>query len=599
MDTSFESNDYYQDVFSKTDVILYAKRLENELKGVQSENARLHHQLNQMETENRSKDQLLNEASEENSIFKQEIEQLRRQFQQRVPRNNINKPTHKGVSMENKVNKPRAYSMGAMNARSVSTPSMSVHSHNTINTIHEDKGPKIISGYMFKKGKFNTEFHTRFFVLHANNTLSYYQDASDEDEASLGEISLHSVYDIKEEPTNHIVHLITTTTIHTLRCDDDEDYDRWIHIIKPIVYPKILYKGWLYKRGHRGNTQLTQWNLEFFVLCQLMDYAQHYEVRYYQDEKCKTYKGSINCGEITDIKLLPNGSVSLQKYGKDKILELTTDQRVYLLTANDTQLRNSWYKSFKNVLSNDKQSDHEFQSQSMLLKRSGSKPKERPSFINILQPISEHIPFHPKTPDQKSKVRTRSDTDYMGLVLNSDNNQNIDTNEWRHCFASISPAITPCISPAISPSVSPSGSPRHRLRHDINIDTSRYQIMLSPSDTEDATPLVRNLSISKDAEAMLAQTMMPLGTAKRTFSNESETVTSPFARGRGSSQSSPWSYMSNNSVLLMDINTEYTRLGQLINEFDTKSAEIKYDQMSYNQAGGCELIINSPFDFKM
>ena len=71
-------------------------------------------------------------------------------------------------------------------------------------------------------------------------------------------------------------------------------------------------------------------------------------MRYYEDEKMSKYKGSINCDYIDDIKILPN--TSIKKYGKDKCIELITENRTYVIAGKDSKARNLWYKSFKKVL---------------------------------------------------------------------------------------------------------------------------------------------------------------------------------------------------------------------------------------------------------
>ena len=65
----------------------------------------------------------------------------------------------------------------------------------------------VLDGYLLKRGKINTNYQKRWFILYSNNTLSYYQDSITN--APLGEISLYSVTNIKEEK-NNVFHLITS-----------------------------------------------------------------------------------------------------------------------------------------------------------------------------------------------------------------------------------------------------------------------------------------------------------------------------------------------------------------------------------------------------
>lgn len=217
---------------------------------------------------------------------------------------------------------------------------MSISSRFSVSVMHEDKGEKVLDGYLSKRGKLNTDFKQRWFVLYSNNTLSYYQGPSSTYESPLGEISLYQVTKIKEEGTN-IFHLSTPKRTFILKCESKEDLDQWLKKIKLRVSPNIICKGWLFKKGEKNKS----WKERYFLLC---EYEMHYQVRYYEDEKTKKYKGNINCDFIEDIKILPN--TSIQKYGKDKVLELITEQRTYVVAGKDAKSRNMWYKSFKKVL---------------------------------------------------------------------------------------------------------------------------------------------------------------------------------------------------------------------------------------------------------
>eukprot|EP01084_Bolivina_argentea_P155114 270341_1 len=221
--------------------------------------------------------------------------------------------------------------------------SISSRSHSfSTSVVQEDKGHKIFEGYISKSGKLNTKYETRWFVLYSNNTLAYYSDSTATYEAPLGEINLYTVLKLKENDNNHnIFHLITPKRTYDLKCNENDALDQWIKKIKLRVSPNIICKGWLYKKGEK----IKSWKLRYFLLC---EYELHYEVRYYENEKMTKYKGKINCDYIDDIKILPN--TSIQKYGKDKVIQLITQTRTYVIAAKDTKSRNLWYKSFKKVL---------------------------------------------------------------------------------------------------------------------------------------------------------------------------------------------------------------------------------------------------------
>eukprot|EP01083_Nonionella_stella_P246659 856061_1 len=204
----------------------------------------------------------------------------------------------------------------------------------------DERGPQIFAGYLSKKGKLNTKYQKRWFVLFSNNKLVYFQDKFAAEGIALGEINLYSVSEIKEENHN-LFHLITRKRKFTLKCDIKDDLDEWIKKIKLRVSPNIIYEGPLYKTGS-GNKAF---KLRYFKLC---EYELHYEARYYEDKQYSIYKGKIDCDHVENITILPN--TSIKTYGKDLVLELITAQRTYAVAAVDTKSRNQWYKSFKKAV---------------------------------------------------------------------------------------------------------------------------------------------------------------------------------------------------------------------------------------------------------
>lgn len=126
--------------------------------------------------------------------------------------------------------------------------SISSRSHRfSTSVFHEDKGQKVLDGYLSKKGSLNTAYKSRWFVLYSNNTLSYYQDPTATYESPLGEISLYNVTQIKEEGTN-MFQLVTSKRTFVLKCDSPEQLEQWLKKIKLRVSPNIICKGWLYKK---------------------------------------------------------------------------------------------------------------------------------------------------------------------------------------------------------------------------------------------------------------------------------------------------------------------------------------------------------------
>eukprot|EP01084_Bolivina_argentea_P232451 391776_1 len=338
-----------------TDNIVYTQQIEKELQKFRKQNKELKQQLINSQTDNKLKDLLLTKKSNENMSLQHEIEYLKKQLKLLSNKNNYNNKNNKKFGKRNKNN-------NIMYTEESKFSKQSSIASNTTSVVPEEQSQnnqKIYEGYMLKKGKFNTEFQRRYFILYSNNTLSYYDDANDElssgqvnlytiinKDILLGQINLYTIINIKQERNTNTFHLITPKRTFTLKCEINNEFDRWIEIIKLRVFPKIICKNWFYKRGERNKS----WKLRYCTLCELIDFKKHYEIRYYEDEKCNKYKGYINCNDITikDITFLPNAT-KLQQYGKDLLLELTTQQRIYIFAAKDINSKRLWYESLSKI----------------------------------------------------------------------------------------------------------------------------------------------------------------------------------------------------------------------------------------------------------
>eukprot|EP01083_Nonionella_stella_P265880 900092_1 len=198
-------------------------------------------------------------------------------------------------------------------------------------------------GYLEKRGKLNKSFRKRWCVLYENNTISYFEHPENTNQTALGEISLYNVsqLDIHEDDNKeNIFLLVTPKRKFSFKCYNKSEYKEWINILTIKLNPIVIKTGWATKRGEIHNT----WKKRYFVLVKYKNDNKIYELRYYENDKLKKFKGVIECKLLTKIDtLLPNESA--QKYGsKDKIyiLELITSKRTYVLNFKDGNIRNKW-----------------------------------------------------------------------------------------------------------------------------------------------------------------------------------------------------------------------------------------------------------------
>eukprot|EP01084_Bolivina_argentea_P225607 381207_1 len=294
-------------------------------------------------------------------------------------------------------------------------------------------------------------------------------------------------------------------------------------------------------------------------------------------------------------------------------MEFITKNRIYVIASMGTKSRNLWYKSLKQILFNDEfptllpsnsqmrhrphisnsvsvnsvslpsfpsNNNNEIKTNTMQKQRSkGSNHDKKLSFIKILEPISEK---HTKNDFNTNPVTP------IGLLINSDNNKHIDAHEWNDCVALVSTSS-----------------------NEMKINTmNRLKIVLS----SDEEPEISNVS-SADTERLMENNMTTLSSMRKTFSksrsrsvNSDESIDDLYG-SVADDRDTPIgaiSYMSQNSLLLMDMNDEINKLGCIIDDkldlvnISDMELSVKlpnnYKQMSYDATNECDEIIQSPFD---
>ena len=200
------------------------------------------------------------------------------------------------------------------------------HRSSTSADVLNEKGEMIMEGYINKRGKNKKSFDTRWFVLYDSNLLEYYQDPDGPITSKPnGSIDLYLATGIKENNKfKNTFNLFTPKRNFLLKVQDDTQYNRWINLLKIRIKPKILYKGWLYKKG--DDKIRAKWKQRYFVLCQIK--SIDYEIRYYEDENMTKYKGKIKGNKIKKIVIIQD-LLAKKKYSKQKPFELITENRTY------------------------------------------------------------------------------------------------------------------------------------------------------------------------------------------------------------------------------------------------------------------------------
>eukprot|EP01083_Nonionella_stella_P192450 711366_1 len=239
---------------------------------------------------------------------------------------------------------------------------------------------------LLKRGKYQNTFKEKWFVLLQNNILVYY---SSEDKAKLdngtcaGTIDLKDVHNFTilstpETKTNLLLpnssylrmqqtrkssvidqiriaplsnfeeskdtkdsdcfamQFDTPQRTYILGTKKHDQFKQWLFLLENMIFGGIIHCGYLMKQGGKWKSWKKRWfNLDKKLLL----------LKYYETDKLKIWKGSIDLSLVTN---LCRGDK--ESNGKQFTIELNTNDRVWILAANDEENRVIWIKKLKNVI---------------------------------------------------------------------------------------------------------------------------------------------------------------------------------------------------------------------------------------------------------
>jgi len=188
---------------------------------------------------------------------------------------------------------------------------------------------------MFKAGRFNRAMKERWFVLYSNRRLAYYADKKESRSLALkpiAEIDLTEVKSIindrsKDVPNKFVFELVTQGRTYILACEKKVDLDQWEQHLTRMIFGSVIHSGWLIKKGDR----IASWRKRWFTLSDLK------ELRYYEDETQKQFKGTI---DLKDVSIIRHGDK--EQYGYEYTIEIITPDRTWVLVTTYHELRELW-----------------------------------------------------------------------------------------------------------------------------------------------------------------------------------------------------------------------------------------------------------------
>eukprot|EP01084_Bolivina_argentea_P004498 8567_1 len=199
---------------------------------------------------------------------------------------------------------------------------------------------KVFEGEMFKQGKFNKAWRSRWFVLYSTRKLAYYNTKKESVglNAKYEEIDLTKVQSIvndrsKDVQDKYVFELNTGGKTFLLACADLKSLNEWEKRLVQMVYGREIHSGWLIKKGDRIHSN---WRKRWFSL------SDHKELRYYDDDTQKKIRGTV---DLSTVSIIRHGDTD--KYGREYTIELITPDRTWVLETTYPALRVKWMEKLE------------------------------------------------------------------------------------------------------------------------------------------------------------------------------------------------------------------------------------------------------------
>merc|ERR1712154_527295 len=137
----------------------------------------------------------------------------------------------------------------------------------------------------------------------------------------------------KENDNSFAMQLDTPQRTYILGSKNAEQFKQWIFYLENMIFGGVIHSGYLLKQGGKWKSWKKRWfHLDKNVLL----------LKYYETEKLKIWKGAIDLSLVTN---LCRGDK--ESNGKDYTIELNTNDRVWVLAANNEKNRKIWIDKLK------------------------------------------------------------------------------------------------------------------------------------------------------------------------------------------------------------------------------------------------------------
>ena len=247
---------------------------------------------------------------------------------------------------------------------------------------------------LLKRGKYQNNFKSKWFILLQNHMLVYYSSetkAKADDGTCDGTISLRDVYNLsilsngklkrdeewlpssaylrirshrkssrnsifegirksailsQQHPTPSpasppeeqcfALQLETTNRTYVLGCSNADHFRQWVFCLERMIFGGVVHSGFLYKQGGKWKS----WKKRWFLLDKEL-----LLLKYYETEELKLWKGAIDLSLVTNLRRGAKDSNS-----RDFTIELDTNHRVWILAALSEEHRTLWINHFQDAI---------------------------------------------------------------------------------------------------------------------------------------------------------------------------------------------------------------------------------------------------------
>ena len=223
---------------------------------------------------------------------------------------------------------------------------------------------RLCEGALYKRGKVNKSWKSRWFVMNMNFELNYFESKGKSEETFivnrnvLGTIDLLQVEKIEvsligdishdqipkyikvlandKDDRSFLIHLVTNNRTYKLSANDSASFLKWLEFFHEYLYGGVLFESMLEKKGEVNKS----FKKRYFVLNKFK------QLKYYNNDDREILHGFIDLNDNTIELKLPQQDYY---FGQDNYIELISEKRKWILKVEQADLFQEWIAYLSNL----------------------------------------------------------------------------------------------------------------------------------------------------------------------------------------------------------------------------------------------------------